>query len=76
MDQGNYTLRNYVYISCENGVYFCPEVSPILIDYGDRLTVRATKLYLDGALGSWGAAMIEPYSGMQNPESSKKAGRG
>jgi predicted amidohydrolase YtcJ len=27
-----------------------------------RLTVRAIKLYADGALGSRGAAMIEPYS--------------
>ncbi len=28
----------------------------------DRLTVRSVKLYADGALGSRGAAMIEPYS--------------
>ena len=27
-----------------------------------RLTVRALKLYADGALGSYGAALIEPYS--------------
>ena len=31
--------------------------------YGnDRLDIRAVKLYSDGALGSRGAAMIEPYS--------------
>jgi hypothetical protein len=29
---------------------------------GKRLTVRALKLYADGALGSYGAALIEPYS--------------
>jgi predicted amidohydrolase YtcJ len=29
---------------------------------GDRLTVRAIKLYIDGALGSRGAALLEPYS--------------
>ena len=29
---------------------------------GDRLTVRSIKLMADGALGSRGAAMIEPYS--------------
>ncbi len=34
-----------------------------LIGYGDnRLWVRAIKLYVDGALGSRGAALLEPYS--------------
>jgi predicted amidohydrolase YtcJ len=33
-----------------------------LADYGGRLTVRAVKLYADGALGSRGAALLEPYS--------------
>jgi predicted amidohydrolase YtcJ len=33
------------------------------IDFGGgRLTVRALKLYADGALGSRGAALIEPYT--------------
>jgi predicted amidohydrolase YtcJ len=29
---------------------------------GDRLTVRSIKLYIDGALGSRGAALLAPYS--------------
>lgn len=34
-----------------------------ILGYGDqRLWVRAFKLYVDGALGSRGAAMLEPYS--------------
>jgi len=35
-----------------------------LENYGPagRLTLRAIKLFTDGALGSWGAALIEPYS--------------
>ncbi|HWW60020.1 MAG TPA: amidohydrolase family protein, partial [Thermoanaerobaculia bacterium] len=33
-----------------------------LIDYGGRLTVRAVKVYADGALGSRGAALLAPYS--------------
>jgi predicted amidohydrolase YtcJ len=34
-----------------------------LLGYGhDRLTVRAVKLYADGALGSRGAALLAPYS--------------
>jgi len=37
---------------------------PRLLDYGvrGRLNVRAVKLFADGALGSWGAALLEPYS--------------
>ena len=34
-----------------------------LIGFGDNhLTIRALKMYMDGALGSRGAALIEPYS--------------
>lgn len=32
------------------------------IDPGRRLTVRGVKLYADGALGSRGAALLEPYA--------------
>lgn len=35
---------------------------PIVGDASSRLTVRAVKLYADGALGSRGAALIEPYT--------------
>lgn len=38
---------------CRNGLYRHP---------GGRLEMRAVKLYADGALGSRGAAMLEPYS--------------
>ena len=31
-------------------------------DCGGRLTVRGIKVYIDGALGSRGAALLEPYS--------------
>jgi hypothetical protein len=31
-------------------------------DCGGRVTVRGIKLYIDGALGSRGAALLEPYS--------------
>jgi predicted amidohydrolase YtcJ len=33
-----------------------------LNDHGGRLTVRAVKMYADGALGSRGAALLAPYS--------------
>ncbi len=32
-----------------------------LVDPAQRLTVRGIKLYMDGALGSKGAALLEPY---------------
>jgi hypothetical protein len=37
---------------------------PRLINYGRhrRLTVRSIKLFADGALGSWGAALKTPYT--------------
>lgn len=38
---------------CEKGLYRHP---------GGRLQMRGVKLYMDGALGSRGAALIEPYS--------------
>jgi predicted amidohydrolase YtcJ len=33
-----------------------------VIEYGDRLVARSVKFYMDGALGSRGAALLEPYS--------------
>jgi len=33
-----------------------------LVDFGNKLTVRAVKIYADGALGSRGAALLAPYS--------------
>ena len=62
IDEGDFDLRLYGMIGgvgptldsmCESG--------PIL-GYGDRLTVRSVKLYIDGALGSRGAALLEPYA--------------
>lgn len=39
-----------------------PAVGPV-VGYGDNhLWIRSVKLYVDGALGSRGAAMLEPYS--------------
>ena len=33
-----------------------------VVDLGDRLSIRAIKILADGALGSRGAALLEPYS--------------
>ncbi len=58
-------LRLYLMLSeDEDLAAFGP---PWIGRHDDRLTVRAVKIYGDGALGSRGAALIEPYS--DEPES-------
>lgn len=51
-------------IRCPDPLKYCGDLVAHVHDYGDKLTVRSVKLFLDGAVGSWGAAMIEPYSGV------------
>jgi predicted amidohydrolase YtcJ len=62
IDEDDFNLRVYGMIggAGETLNYFCQN-EPIL-DYGDRLTVRSIKLYIDGALGSRGAALLEDYA--------------
>lgn len=62
IDRGEFPIRVYGMIGGVGPTldHFCRE-GPIL-GYGGRLTVRAVKLYADGALGSRGAALLEPYS--------------
>ena len=59
---GKFNLRDYVFLKCDQGVYFCGDETSRVDEFEGRMTVRAVKMYLDGALGSWGAAMLEPYS--------------
>jgi predicted amidohydrolase YtcJ len=39
---------------------------PIIGAFDDHFTVRGIKAYMDGALGSRGAALLEPYSDAPN----------
>jgi len=60
---GTYDLRNYVMLSdpgdrAESSLAAGPRSAL----YDGRLWIRAVKLYADGALGSRGAALLEPYS--------------
>jgi predicted amidohydrolase YtcJ len=61
IDEGTLNLRVYAMVSGRGDAfeYFCNKP---LLDYGDMLTVRSVKMYVDGALGSRGAAMIDDYS--------------
>jgi predicted amidohydrolase YtcJ len=62
-DQGKMTTRIYAMIG--GGGKTFDELSkngPITSYANDRLALMSVKLYADGALGSRGAAMLEPYS--------------
>jgi hypothetical protein len=56
-------LRLYLMGNVNSEDYWGSQI-PRLIQhgFGERLTVRSVKLFLDGALGSSGAALLEPYS--------------
>ena len=62
-DQGLLTLRIYAMIR-DTGDDFraLSKAGPLLGYANDHLTVRAVKLFADGALGSRGAALLAPYS--------------
>ncbi|GAA5827663.1 hypothetical protein JCM11251_001776 [Rhodosporidiobolus azoricus] len=53
-------MRVYGMVGCEPTNAWCGE--EVERYEGERFTVRAAKIFTDGALGSWGAAMHEPYS--------------
>lgn len=59
-----WTLRVYAMLECPERNTFCAEhtrhISPEAND--GLLSVQSVKLFGDGALGSWGSAMLEPYS--------------
>ena len=62
-DKGKMITRIYGMISGAGETFDrLSENGPITSYADDRLALRSVKLYADGALGSRGAAMIEPYS--------------
>ena len=62
IDEGRFGLRVYAMIGGRGATFdhFC-EAGP-LRNYKDRLAVRSVKFYIDGALGSRGAALLEDYA--------------
>ncbi|KAF8966893.1 amidohydrolase family-domain-containing protein [Flammula alnicola] len=62
-DAGKLPIRLYLMGNNGSGEYWGDKI-PLLINYGrhGRLNLRSVKLYADGALGSWGAALLDPYS--------------
>jgi predicted amidohydrolase YtcJ len=62
-DQGQLSVRIYAMIRGTGDDFKALSKDGPLIGYGDdHLTVRAVKLFADGALGSRGAALLAPYS--------------
>lgn len=63
IDAGQLKTRLYVMLRGPMSMLEPEFAKGPLINYGDhRLTVRAIKIGADGALGSRGAALLEPYS--------------
>ena len=65
VDAGELSVRLYVMLS-EGNEKLAERIADYrLIGYGDnRLTVRAIKRLIDGALGSHGAWLLEPYDSL------------
>jgi predicted amidohydrolase YtcJ len=61
-DEGRLTTRIYAMAGGMEALEKIAPVRPTGWLYGDRLTLRSVKLYSDGALGSRGAFLKEPYS--------------
>ncbi|CAI4215092.1 unnamed protein product [Parascedosporium putredinis] len=66
--EDDWTVRVYSMAECPERNTFCPTKVRKVDRPDGRLTIRSVKLFADGALGSWGSAMLDPYS--DRPETS------
>ncbi|KAF2439708.1 amidohydrolase 3 [Karstenula rhodostoma CBS 690.94] len=57
-----WTVRVYAMAECETRNTFCAEDVTKISTPDGNFHMQSVKLFADGALGSWGSAMIEPYS--------------
>lgn len=58
-NQGKLPIRVYAFASCQNDEAFRHNIKPF---ESEMFTVQGIKLFADGALGSYGAAMLDDYS--------------
>ncbi|KAK0701469.1 amidohydrolase 3 [Apiosordaria backusii] len=61
-DKKEWTVRVYAMVECPERNTFCPEAARKVDLENGLLRVNSVKLFADGALGSWGSALIDPYS--------------
>lgn len=64
----DWTVRVYAMIECYERNTFCPDEVEKYVDPDGWLSIQSVKLFADGALGSWGSALIDPYT--DRPETS------
>lgn len=62
IDEGKFPIRVYAMLADNATLLDKWFRRGPLIRHGDKLTVRSVKMYADGALGSRGAAMTQPYA--------------
>jgi predicted amidohydrolase YtcJ len=62
IDEKRFPIRVYAMLTDDDALLDRWFHNGALNEYGGRLTVRAVKMYADGALGSRGAALLAPYS--------------
>ncbi|KAG6007042.1 hypothetical protein E4U21_006402 [Claviceps maximensis] len=65
-DGRDWTVRVYSMLECAKTNSFCPENATRIARKDGRFWVQSVKLFADGALGSWGSAMLEPYADKTN----------
>jgi predicted amidohydrolase YtcJ len=72
-ERGELDIRVNIMLECAERNTFCPkEMSNLRIHKkhrsitGNMLMFGGVKLFADGALGSWGAALLKPYSDKPN----------
>ncbi|KAI8966546.1 amidohydrolase family-domain-containing protein [Daldinia sp. FL1419] len=58
----DWTVRVYAMIECYERNTFCPDEVEQYISPDGFLSIQSVKLFADGALGSWGSALIDPYT--------------
>ena len=65
IDQQKFPIRSYAMIYCPDQNIYCGDLVE-KTNYKDHLIVRSVKLVMDGALGSWGALLLDTYNDKPN----------
>ncbi|KAI2606421.1 amidohydrolase 3 [Hypoxylon fragiforme] len=64
----DWTVRVYAMVECYERNTFCPSEVERYTSPDGSLMIKSVKLFADGALGSWGSALLDPYT--DRPETS------
>ncbi|KAI0179310.1 amidohydrolase family-domain-containing protein [Hypoxylon sp. FL1284] len=58
----DWSVRVYAMLECYERNRFCPDEIERYTSSDGFLSIQSVKLFADGALGSWGSALIDPYT--------------